>query len=137
MLDEAISEYQKGLQTQPESIKGRLSLAFIYEKKGIYKEAIAEYQAALKLNPGNQDAKQAAGALEAIVQIKEMLKQAPKETSAYIHLGHIYYARGMYQEALENYNKALQFDSDNRIAKTSAQKATVQLLESNGEKVIG
>lgn len=131
MLDEAAAEYKKGVQTAPDSVKGHLSLAFIYEKKGSHEEAIAEYSAVLVLEPDNQNAKQATGGLKAISCINEYLKPDTKDPSSYIYLGHIYYARGMYKEASDNYNKALQIDPKNKTAKIAAEKSVAQICEKN------
>ena len=127
MLDEAVAEYQKGLEIKPDSIKGRLSLAFIYEKSGKYKEAMDEYSAGLELQPDHQEAVQALGSLKAIMQITDKLRAAPKDADAYVYLGHIYYARGMYTEAVDSYNKALKYSPRNKTAADSLQKAVMQL----------
>lgn len=122
MLAEAADEYKKGVQIKPDSVKGHSSLAFIYEKTGLYEEAAAEYSAVSALEPGNQNAKQAIGALKAISRINESLKALKantKDALAYVYLGHIYYAREMYKEAADNYNKALQIDPENKTAKTA------------------
>jgi|GEM_PF-3007208 len=134
LLDKAIEEYKKGLEFKPQTLKGHLSLALIYEKKNMYKDAIDEYSKVLEIEPGNKDAKQELNSLKAIVQIKEELNVTPDDVESYIHLGHIYYSRGMYQEASNNYNRALQIDPQNELAKTSAQKAIVQLFASEDAK---
>ena len=130
LFDEAMAEYKKGVQMRPDSVKGRLSLAFIYEKKSMYDEAIAEYSEVLKLAPENDTAIRAIGALKAIPRIKEYLSYNPKDVSGFICLGHIYYAREMYEEAIDNYRKALDLDPKNRTAKTAVEKST-QLWEKN------
>lgn len=129
LLDDAISEYKKGAQIKPDSVKGRLSLAFIYEKKDMYKEAVEQYLAVLELAPDDNDAKQAVGGLQAISSITESLKARPKDALAYIYLGHIYYARGMYREAADNYNKALQIDPKNKTAILAQEKSVMQICE--------
>jgi len=100
----------------------------------MYKDAIDEYSKVLEIEPGNKDAKQEINSLTAIVQIKEELNVTPEDTEGYIHLGHIYYSRGMYRQASDNYNRALQIDPQNELAKTSAQKAIVQLFASEDAK---
>jgi len=126
-LDDAADEYKKGLGIKPDSAKGHLSLAFIYEKKGMYKEAADEYQAVLKIEPDHQNARQAAGGLQAVAKIKESLAANPKDASAYAYLGHIYYARGMYSEARDSYDKSLQIDPQNKTVKEALGKAAAQL----------
>lgn len=129
-FDDALAEYKKGVQIKPDSIKGRLSLAFIYEKKNMYDEATAEYSEILNLAPENDTARKAIGALKAIPRIKEYVGFNPKDVSGYVYLGHIYYAREMYEEATDNYNKALKVDPENQTAKTAVEKSK-QLWEKN------
>jgi len=129
MLDEALGEYSKGIEIKPDNVKGHLSLAFIYEKKGLYKEALGEYSYVLRLEPDNQDAKQAQGGLQAVSRINEFLNSNPKDADSFVFLGHIYYARGMYQEAYDSYNKALEINPKNKSAKVSAEKSAVQLCQ--------
>ncbi|OIO78819.1 MAG: hypothetical protein COZ98_06020 [Candidatus Omnitrophica bacterium CG_4_8_14_3_um_filter_43_15] len=129
LLDDALTYYKEGVEIRPDSVKGRMSLAFIYEKKNMFKEAADEYMKALEFNPDNQDAKQALGGVQAISRIREYLKSDSKDAWAYVYLGHIYYARGMYKEAVDNYNKALQIDPANATAKTSSEKTVVMMLE--------
>jgi tetratricopeptide (TPR) repeat protein len=130
MWPEAITEYKKGLEIEPDSIKGHMSLAFIYEKNNKYKEAIGEYSLALDFNPDHQESLQALGGVKAIVQIQESLKKAPNDSRAYLDMGHIYYARGMYKEAIDCYQQVLQYDSQNDLAKTCVKKAIEQLSAS-------
>ncbi len=126
MLGDAIMEYQKGLKIKPDTLKGRLSLAFMYEKKELYKEAFDEYQAALDIKPDSQEARQAMGGLQSVIGIKKMSENNPADAQSYIHLGHIYYARGLYEEAADYYNKALQCDPENQAAKKSLEKSEAQ-----------
>lgn len=135
LLDEALVEYRKALQIKPDSLKGHLSLAFLYEKKAMYPDAQKEYSAALELAPDNEEAKQALGSVKAIAQIKETLKSNPKDGQAYVYLGHIYYARDMYREALDSYNQALQYNPNDKKAKEYSQKAVVQLLATEEAKI--
>jgi len=57
LWNEAIFRWKKTLQSNPNSAAAHNNLAVAYEKKGLLEEAKKEYEAALKLNPGNNQIK--------------------------------------------------------------------------------
>jgi Flp pilus assembly protein TadD len=57
LWDEAIFRWKKALEANPSSVAAHNNLGVAYEKKGLFKEALAEYEAALKLSPDNSHVK--------------------------------------------------------------------------------
>jgi tetratricopeptide (TPR) repeat protein len=53
LWDEAIFRWKKALAQDPQSVAAHNNLAVAYEKKALWEEARKEYEAALKLEPGN------------------------------------------------------------------------------------
>jgi tetratricopeptide (TPR) repeat protein len=53
LWDEAIFRWKKVLQANPRSVAALNNLAVAYEKKGLFKEALVEYEAALKIAPND------------------------------------------------------------------------------------
>ena len=53
LWDEAIFRWKKVLAQDPQSVAAHNNLAVAYEKKGLWEDARKEYEAALKLAPGN------------------------------------------------------------------------------------
>jgi tetratricopeptide (TPR) repeat protein len=53
LWDEAIFRWKKVLQADPRSVAALNNLAVAYEKKGQFKDALAGYEAALKISPDN------------------------------------------------------------------------------------
>jgi Tfp pilus assembly protein PilF len=51
--DEAIQYWKKALEQDPNSAPAHNNLAVAYEKRGALEEAGREYEAALRLDPGN------------------------------------------------------------------------------------
>ena len=51
--DEAVQYWKKALEHDPDSAAAHNNLAVAYEKKGALEEAGREYEAALRLDPGN------------------------------------------------------------------------------------
>ncbi len=57
LWEEAIFRWRKVLQAEPRSVAALNNLGVAYEKKGLFKEAEASYEAALKIQPGNDHVK--------------------------------------------------------------------------------
>ena len=53
LWEEAIFRWKKVLAQDPQSVAAHNNLAVAYEKKGLWEDARREYEAALKLAPGN------------------------------------------------------------------------------------
>jgi len=53
LWDEAIFRWKKALAANPKSVGAHNNLAVAYEKKGLFEEALKEYELALKLDPEN------------------------------------------------------------------------------------
>lgn len=53
LWDEAIFRWRKALEADPRSVSAHNNLAVAYERKGLFNEALKEYEAALKLDPDN------------------------------------------------------------------------------------
>jgi len=51
--DEAVRQWKKALDLRPDSAAAHNNLAVAYEKQGALEEARKEYEAALRLDPGN------------------------------------------------------------------------------------
>ena len=51
--DEAVRQWKKALDLGPDSAAAHNNLAIAYEKQGAFEEARKEYEAALRLDPGN------------------------------------------------------------------------------------
>jgi Flp pilus assembly protein TadD len=57
LWDEAIFRWKKALEANPASVAAHNNLGVAYEKKGLFKEALSEYEAALKLRPDDSHVK--------------------------------------------------------------------------------
>jgi superkiller protein 3 len=83
--DEAIAEYRKALQLEPENARVHFGLGKIYyNEKQLYHEAVAEYERAIQLDP--------------------------KFVEAHLSLGEIYEEKGLYQDAITRYGQVLSLD---------------------------
>ncbi len=94
------------------------NLGIVYNDKGMFKEAIAEYQEAIKLDPNYALAyynlgiayKNVGNHREAITSYKKALEIFPFFTAAYNNLGFDYMTIGMPEKAIVSYKKTLEID---------------------------
>jgi len=88
--DTAIEKYQQQIEAYPEEdhINQYLRLAYIYEIRSLI-PGVDEYQQALDI-------------------YQKLLEERPYISSAYYHMGWIYYQQGRYQEAIDVYLKYLE-----------------------------
>ena len=128
-LDDAIEAYKKGLEIKPDNLRAHLSLGHIYDKKKMYEEAMVEYNTALQIDPTAEPAKIAVGYMEVIKSLEDNIQDVPDDYLSLIHLGHVYYAKKMYKEAITAYKKALEISPANMVAESAMEKAIVASLE--------
>jgi len=104
-LDEAIAEFERAVQADPDYAAAYFNLAYAYERRDRSDDAIAQYKKALQLDP------------------KNVLGQN--------NLGVLYDKKGLYDEAIATFEQALRIDPSNstvqaNLASSRKSKATVQ-----------
>lgn len=90
-FDEAIFEYTKANQLDPENLESRLKLAKTYSKKGFVEKAVSELQ--------------------------KLKNEYPNYLEARVALGIIYYGKGKVLEAQAEWHKVISVDPLNKPAK--------------------
>jgi len=128
-LDEAIVEYEEGLSVEPDNLRGHLSLGYIYDKKKMYDKAIEEYMIASGIDPDAKQARVAMGYTQSIRDLERSIEEDPNDFLALVHLGHIYYAKKMYEDAIDAYKRALEINPTSEIAESSLEKAVIAAVE--------
>jgi tetratricopeptide (TPR) repeat protein len=103
-------------------------------QKEQFKDALVQYQSALKINPGYLDAQVNLGALllkigrvdDAIAVLQHTLQFAPGYAPAHHHLGNALLRKGRVDDAIAEYQKALQTRPDYAEAHNNLGNALLQ-----------
>ncbi len=134
--DMALQSWRRGLQIDPNHPFIHYNMAHSYEILDRPKEAIAEYNAALKTKPGWLDALRDLASLQGRTgdevacasTLKRILAIDTNDSRAYTEMGQILLKSGKTEDAVVWFRKAIQADSSN----FQAVLALVQLFEKQG-----
>jgi len=127
MFDDAIAEFKKAIEINPDYAKAYNSLGIIYGEKGMYNEEIAEYKKAIAINPNYAEAHYNLGITyehnpegirygrgsklnDAIAEYKKATAINPNYVKAHYNLGIIYGKKGMYNEALAQLKRVIEIN---------------------------
>lgn len=95
----AVTVYKNILRLNPSLIDVNLSLAELYEKMGLKKDAVHQYQ--ILANAFEQS-----GDVDKLIEIRDkMVKLDPNDTQARVRLAELYKYKGMDEEALKEYDE--------------------------------
>ena len=96
-LDEAIVEFQRAVELDPDYTAAHLNLGYVYERSGRIEESITEYRKTIALEPTN--------------------------FSACNNLGVLYDKKGLYDEAISSFEQALRVDPANATVLRNLENA--------------
>jgi tetratricopeptide (TPR) repeat protein len=110
MTDEAVEQYRKALELDPESASAHYNLAAFLARSGEYAAAEHHFRAALEVKPSAPTYTGLAAVLyhqgrvdDAIVSLNEAIETDPKYPAAYEQLAAIRVQQGEFEEAESNY----------------------------------
>src|SRR6266850_6922848 len=116
-LDEAIREFKKAIELDPNSAHAHDNLATVYSEKKLYREALREYLTALELEPDSPTAHYnlacflaTHGQDMAVAQYKEAIELDPEYPDAHLNLGLTHADLGRTDEAMKELNTAIELD---------------------------
>lgn len=123
-LDQATQACAQALALNNKLAQAHLACGTIQRHTGHLEQAIAEYQQALQLDPGNDDARdflsaaydRAGRVLDAETLLKDSLNRNPANWVAYDSLGVFYYGHANYTQAEPLFRSAAELAPDNPIA---------------------
>jgi Flp pilus assembly protein TadD/parvulin-like peptidyl-prolyl isomerase len=127
MLDEAILEYKKAIDINPNDAKARNNLGLAYYDKGMLDEAILECKKAIDINPNDAKAHCGLGLAyydkgmldEAILEYKKAIDINPNDAMAHCGLGIAYGEKGMFDEAVLECKKAIDINPNDAKARNN------------------
>jgi tetratricopeptide (TPR) repeat protein len=116
--DEAISDYNKALEINPQYALAYYNRGLAYDSKGQYDQAISDFNKALEINPRNALTYVGRGMAygkkgsydEAISDYTKVLEINPRYAEAYYNRGLLYDNKGQYDQAISDYSKALEIN---------------------------
>jgi len=109
--DEALSDAQKCVNLKPDWMKGHYRMGQALFELGRFADALAAYNAALRLDPQSSDLRQCQRKCEEeIRKAKEAGIDTSKMSPAELfkHKGNVSFKAALYDEAIEHYTKALE-----------------------------
>ncbi len=140
------SYWKKAVEDAPGSPNTHASLGFAYAEKGLYEEAIREYEITLNLAPGSHEtymnlgaayynAKKPDRALEMFARALSLSKSEAAGRDIHARMGRIYLDKGMWAEAAQSLEKAVSgrgagADLYNRLGIAYAQAGRIDMAVS-------
>ncbi len=117
-LDEAIKEFKKAIELDPNSAHAHDNLATVYAEKKQFREALAEYLTAIKLEPDAATAHynlavflSTHGNDFAVAQYQEAISLEPDYPDAHLNLGLAHADAGRLEEARKELRTAIELDA--------------------------
>jgi len=116
--DDAITQFRKVLELDPDFPLARHNLGMVLDKTGRVDEAIVQYQRTLEIKPNDVDAQNNLGiallkkgrADEAINHFQQILQINPAYAEAQYNLGNAFWDKRMTDEAIAHFRKALEIN---------------------------
>ncbi len=117
-VDEAINEFKKAIELDPNSAHAHDNLATVYAEKKQFREALAEYLTAIKLEPDAATAHynlavflSTHGNDFAVAQYQEAISLEPDYPDAHLNLGLAHADAGRLEEARKELRTAIELDA--------------------------
>jgi len=123
-LDEAIKEFKKAIELDPDSAHAHDNLATVYSEKKLYALALEEYLTALRLEPDSPTAHYNLACFlathahdMAVEQYKEAIELDPDYPDAHLNLGMTYADLDQRDEAKAEFKAAIELDPQDPLAR--------------------
>ena len=115
-IDEAITHYQKALETKPDDVVAHNNLALVLASRGQIDAAVSHYEKVLEINPDFAESHNNLGATlasrgqidAAISHYEKALEIKPDCVAAHVNLGAALAGRGQIDAAIDHFQKAIE-----------------------------
>jgi len=146
---EAFSMYSEILKFEPHNALAHYRLGAVSEKLGAIDNAVRSYQEALRLDPGQSEARQALegyyvnqGVMlrrnnqlaESVNMFQQAIRLNPSSANAHFELGQVLEQREQVNEAIAEYQEAIKADPDKSAAHT--RLATLYTKQGQNERAV-
>jgi Flp pilus assembly protein TadD len=119
-LSEALAEWKKAVELDPEDGRARYNLALAYDRSGQLAEATQEYTRSLDISPNNDSACTNLGVImvsqgrldEAVEWFRKALEIDPRNAKAESNLGAALLEKGLSADAVAHLRKSLELEPD-------------------------
>ena len=111
--DKALVCYEKATEIAPYDIDLWINVGNLYAAKNEYVSAIEFYEKAINIAPDHAIRKK----IPLIKSYKKVLEKKPDDVDLWINMGYAYEYNKQYDEAINCYEKALQIDPNNALAR--------------------
>jgi protein O-mannosyl-transferase len=140
--DDAIAQFQKALEIDPQYALAHLNLGVALSLKGQANEAISQFQKALDIDPHAALAHNDCGfvllqqgrADEAIIQYRKALEIEPNLVLAHFGLGRALVQKGRTEDAISEFQEAARLNPDFTAAREELAKAQDTVQQRAGPK---
>ena len=117
-MADALQEYQKVLDLQPDNIQALFATSWLHHQNGNPQDAVTAYKRIIKLQPGNAEALNALGAIyheyggipQAVNCYREAIRLKPDFIEAHNNLGGALQRLYLTDEAVKTYQRAVELD---------------------------
>ncbi len=123
-LDEAVKEFKKAIELDPNSAHAHDNLATVFAEKKQFRDALAEYLTAIKLEPDSATAHYNAAVFLsthgndfAVAQYQEAIALEPDYPDAHLNLGLAHADAGRLDDAKKELRTAIELDGDDPFPK--------------------
>jgi len=114
-MDMAFIQYRKALHLEPEQIRFRYKLGYLFLQRGMWKEAQGEFQQVLRSNPTYAPAHDGLGRVffhlgkpeEAEKHLRQSLTHNPESWQAHNYLGILFERQNRLEEAVQQFETAI------------------------------
>jgi tetratricopeptide (TPR) repeat protein len=139
-LDEAVAQFQKSVEIQPDLFKPHYNLANALFKQGRFDDAIIQYRKALEIEPDNVEALNNLGnALamtgadaKAIAEYQKAVALQPNYSDARCDLGHVLLKLGRLDEAVAQFQQAVAIKPDDPDLRNDLGKSLLMKNDFDG-----
>jgi tetratricopeptide (TPR) repeat protein len=128
--DDACTQFAKAIEIMPDYAEAHVNWALVLQNAGRIDEAVMRLQTLLEVDPDQPGAHYQLGShftkikdLEkAAHHYREVARLVPGDPGSWLNLGLLYFRQNKYPQAIEQFQRALDIDPNNQLAREQLEK---------------